>query len=199
MEIDNAHIGHLAWCGLIALHLARKDGVAHSSSQENLYLIRWLAAAEKQKRFPKETADHIRWLLREGREKGVLADLPGKLTYLWRAGSGALLMQNDLFRLQHVLHATRLTGWVHNVLSEDEWGQRKLMNINPAVSSIYLNEYELETGFDSQGRQVKAFPVRVAGNIEGLDIVLQRAGWRRESVNNTQFLHYLWANVPKSP
>lgn len=40
--------GHLAWCALVALALARQDGGVLSSAQENLFLTRWLASALKQ-------------------------------------------------------------------------------------------------------------------------------------------------------
>jgi len=39
--------GHLAWCALVALALARQDGGVLSSAQENLF-TRWLASALKQ-------------------------------------------------------------------------------------------------------------------------------------------------------
>ncbi|WP_231647388.1 hypothetical protein [Pantoea sp. BL1] len=63
-----------------------------------------------QRRFPRELASDNSWLLKEGREKGLRADLPNKLAYLWRAGNCNLQRQNDLFRLQHALHTIKLTG-----------------------------------------------------------------------------------------
>lgn len=39
--------GHLAWCALVALALARQDGGVLSPAQENLFLTRWLATALK--------------------------------------------------------------------------------------------------------------------------------------------------------
>lgn len=41
--------GHLAWCALVALALARQDGGVISPAQENLFLTRWLATALKQR------------------------------------------------------------------------------------------------------------------------------------------------------
>ncbi|WP_145033878.1 DUF2913 family protein [Pantoea ananatis] len=115
MDTGNTSTGHLAWCGLVALQLAKQDGTVITPAQESLFLTRWLAVAEKQRRFRKELASDIRWLLKEGREKGVRADLTGKLEYLWRSGSADLLAQNDLYRLQHALQQTkplptRITG-----------------------------------------------------------------------------------------
>ena len=53
----------LAWSALVALALARQDGVMQSASQENLFLVRWLATAQKQRRFSRDVAPDIAWLL----------------------------------------------------------------------------------------------------------------------------------------
>lgn len=76
--------GHLAWCALMALHLAEREGTVRSDMQKNLFLIRWLATAQKQRRFPREVAPDIDWLLRQGRTLGIRAKLPQKLDYLYR-------------------------------------------------------------------------------------------------------------------
>lgn len=71
--------GHLAWCALVALALARQNGGVISPAQENLFLTRWLATALKLRRFPREVAPDIEWLLKQGRQYGVGAKLAGKL------------------------------------------------------------------------------------------------------------------------
>ncbi|KGT88765.1 hypothetical protein NG99_21025 [Erwinia typographi] len=194
MDNGNTFAAHLAWCGLVALHLARLDGQVCSPGQENLFLTRWLATAEKQRRFRRELANDIRWLLKEGREKGMRADLPGKLHYLWRAGND-LKAQNDLFRLQHALHAVKLTGWDYRVLSESEWSGRRALKISPAVAGIYLKKSALENGFSLEGVQISPLPVRINGNLSALDTLLERAGWYRVSVPDEPQLHYLRAVV----
>lgn len=181
MDKDNLNVSHLAWCGLIALYTARQDGLVTSPAQDNLFLTRWLATAEKQRRFSRGLASDISWLLKEGRGKGLRADLPGKFDYLWRAGNGNLLAQNDLFRLQHALHAVKLTGWIYMVLAEGEWSGRRQLRLSPAVSGIYLNRSALETGFDKDGRQRIPLPARITGELAGLDVLLRRSGWRRET------------------
>lgn len=194
MDNGNLNASHLAWCGLVALHSARNDGQVSSPAQENLFLVRWLALAEKQRRFHRELANDIRWLLKEGRGKGVHADLPGKLDYLWRAGSGSLKDQNDLFRLQHALHAVKLTGWVYMVLSETEWSGRNRIRLSPSVSGIYINRAALDNGFDEGGKQRLPLPARITGNLAGLDVLLKRSGWHRELANDDDtLLHHLLA------
>ncbi len=52
-ENTTSALSHLAFCALVALGIARQDGMAGTPYAENLFLIRWLATAQKQKRFPK--------------------------------------------------------------------------------------------------------------------------------------------------
>ncbi|MEH8817221.1 DUF2913 family protein, partial [Klebsiella pneumoniae] len=70
---------HLAWCALVALALARQNGDVVSPVQENLFLTRWLATALKQRRFSRDVAPDIEWLLKQGRQLGVNAKLARKL------------------------------------------------------------------------------------------------------------------------
>lgn len=197
MDNGNLSASQLAWCGLVALQNARTDGQVSSPAQENLFLVRWLALAEKQRRFSREVAGDISWLLREGRSLGVHADLPGKLNYIWHAGSGRLKAQNDLYRLQHALHAVKLAGWVYMVQSENEWSGRNRIRLNSAVSGIYINRVALDNGFDEEGKQRFPLPARITGNIGnigGLDVLLKRSGWCREPVNgDAPMLHHLLA------
>jgi len=194
MDKDNLNVSHLAWCGLIALHIARGDGLVTSPAQDNLFLTRWLATAEKQRRFPRELASDISWLLKEGREKGLRADLPGKLEYLWRAGNGHLQAQNDLYRLQHALHAVKLTGWIYMVLSENEWSGRRQLRLSPSVSGVYLRRSALDNAFDEHGRQRSPLHARITGDLAALDKLLQRSGWRRGAAGGQDpRLHALFA------
>lgn len=48
-----------AWCALIALHTARKDGLIESESQENLFITLWFAQTKKQRRFSRDVATDI--------------------------------------------------------------------------------------------------------------------------------------------
>lgn len=195
MEFSNIYVGHLAWCGLIALHLARKAGTVNSPAQENLFLCRWLATAEKKRLFHRELANDIRWLLKEGRQMGLRADLSGKLEYLWRASTGSLLAQNDLFRLQHVMHAISLTGINYGVLTETEWEGRHAIRISPKVAGLFIRKADLETGFNEKGSQIAPLAVRITADIPAVDKLLSRAGWSREPDNTALYLHRLIASV----
>lgn len=197
MDSTNLYVDHLAWCALVALNMARQAGTVNSSAEENLFLCRWLAVAEKRRLFRRELASDIRWLLKEGREKGLRADLPGKLEYLWRSSRGDLLEQNDLFRLQHIMHAITLTGISYGVLTENEWEGRQAVRLNQKVPGLYLRKADLENGFNDDGAQVKPLAVRITAELGAVDALLARAGWMRSTENDDPFLHQLYTSAGK--
>ncbi len=191
MDNSNLYVDHLAWCALIALNMARKSGVVSSPAQENLFLCRWLVNAEKKRLFRRELAGDIRWLLKEGREKGLQAKLPGKLEYLWQASSGNLLAQNDMFRLQHIMHAITLTNINYAVLSESEWEGRHAVKLSPKEPGLFIRKNDLETSFDENGRQIQQLTVRITADLPAIDMLLSRAGWRRQPDNTSPLQHFL--------
>lgn len=196
MDTSDLYVDHLAWCGLVALYMARRAGTVTSPAQENLFLCKWLAVAEKKRLFRRELASDIRWLLKEGRVKGIQADLPGKLEYLWRASRSDLLAQNDLYRLQHVMHAITLTGINYAVLDEAGWEGRRAVRLSPKVPGLFIRKADIETGFDEQGIQLKPLSTRITANTEAVDALLSRAGWKREADESGPYLHRLFSAVP---
>lgn len=76
-------------------------GLVESESQENLFITHWFAQAKKQRRFSRDVATDVDWILNQGRTLGVRARLHHKLDYLWRSCTGELSEQNDLFRLTY--------------------------------------------------------------------------------------------------
>ncbi|STU22648.1 Protein of uncharacterised function (DUF2913) [Klebsiella pneumoniae] len=120
-ENTTSALSHLAFCALVALGLARQDGIAGTPYAENLFLIRWLATAQKQKRFPRSVAIDIQWLLERGRKHGPAGHLRQHLEYLFRSCSGNLAAQSDLFRLTYASETLKDQGWDNYVLDAHEW------------------------------------------------------------------------------
>lgn len=154
--------GHLAWCALIALLTAREDGLVESESQENLFITRWFAQAKKQRRFSRDVATEVDWILNQGRTPGVRARLHHKLDYLWRSCTGELSEQNDLFRLSCALELAKQYDWVYHVLSDSEWSGRRQIQPSASVNSICLLKSALDIGFNDDGTQVMPVPARLA-------------------------------------
>ena len=181
---QDARSAPLAWCALIALHLARQDGHIHSESQENLFLVRWLAGAEKQRRFSRDVAADISWLLKQGRLYGVNARLRSKLDYLWRAGSGDILEQTDMFRLTWGLDTLKGYRWGYYVLSDSEWSGRRRMRLSPDVNAVSLLQSSLKRAFAADGSQLHPVRVRVNGNVAALVALLSSCGWRLQQTDD---------------
>ena len=180
---------HLAWCGLVALSLARQDGGIASPAQENLFLTRWLATALKQRRFSRDVAPDIEWLLKQGRQHGIRARLPEKLDYLWRSCSGELSDQNDLFRLTYALETAKDMLWSYRLLNDREWDGRYAVALNAGVNGIYLSRENLDTAFDDSGKQIKPLMARITGNGAGLVTLFRQCGWLAEPDRDRSSLH----------
>lgn len=172
-----AESGHLAWCALVALYLARQDGKVTSATQDNLFLTRWLATALKQRRFPREVGQDIEWLLAQGRRFGARAELVKKLNYLWTSCTGALSEQNALFRLTFAMETAKGEGWLYRLFSDREWSGCRAVTLNAGVNGIYVLRRSLDTAFDENGQQVTALMARLTGNIKGLMPLLAHCGW----------------------
>lgn len=160
--------GHLAWCALVALALARQKGDVLSPAQENLFLTRWLATALKQRRFSRDITPDIEWLLKQGRQLGVNAKLASKLNYLWRSCTGELSEQNDLFRLTYALETAKDMHWNYRLLGDREWSGRYAVALNTGVNGIYLSRSNLDVAFDDSGRQINPLTARLTGNVASL-------------------------------
>lgn len=173
--------GHLAWCALVALLTAREDGLVKSESQENLFITRWFAQAKKQRRFSRDVATDIDWILNQGRTLGVRARLRHKLDYLWRSCTGELSEQNDLFRLTYALELAKQCDWVYYVLSDNEWNRLCQIQPSTSVNSICLLKSALDIGFNDDGMQVMPVPTRIDGRVDGLNALLKSCGWEAVS------------------
>lgn len=192
--------GHLAWCALIALHMARLDGAVRSVSQENIFLIRWLSTALKQHRFPREVAPDIHWLLKQGRRLGARSELCDKLDYLWRTCNGILLEQNDLFRLTYAIETAKQMDYSFHHLNDREWSGCRVLAGNTTADAIYLSRTSLDVSFNDDGQQIAPLFVRLTGNIARLEQILNRYGWCTENCldNPIPFLYRLVVPAPLS-
>lgn len=187
--------GHLAWCALVALMTAREDGLVESESQENVFITRWFAQVKKQRRFSRDVATDVDWILNQGRTLGVRARLRYTLDYLWRSCTGELSEQNDLFRLTCALELAKQYDWVYHVLSDSEWSGRRQIKPSASVNSICLLKSALDNGFNDDGTQVMPVTAIIGGRIDGLNALLKTCGW--EAVSNDEHWKLVAINVGK--
>ncbi|EHS0390637.1 DUF2913 family protein [Salmonella enterica] len=174
----NEKTAHLVWCAMIALGLARQDGRVQSEQQENLFLVRWFADAERQRRFSRDVSTDIRWMLQQGRSLGVRAQLARKLDYIWRSTTGNIMEQTELFRLTWGLETAKSQQWVYHVLSDTEWLRLRRQSLNPDICAVYIPKSALEKAFSEKGKQSSPVPVRITGNAEAFSLLLASCGWQ---------------------
>ena len=166
-------LSHLAFCALVALALERQSGGASTPYAETLFLIRWLATAQKQRRFPKSVAVDIQWLLERGRKHGAVARLRQHLEYLWRSCSGNLAEQSDLFRLTYATETLKQLGWDNAVMSSREWRNGVLPETG-ITNGFYVEKAALNAAYDRDGRHRQPVEVRVVGDVVAFIDVLGR-------------------------
>ncbi|MEL7630919.1 DUF2913 family protein [Pectobacterium aroidearum] len=176
-EPRTKEIGHMAWCGLIALALARHDKRISSATQENLFLTSWLATALKQHRFSRSVAPDIEWLVKKGRTQGMQARLASKLEYLWCSCAGDILAQSDLFRLTAAVETAKDKGWKYCLLNDREWVNPPGIDVVPGAKRIHLSRSLLEKGFDDDGQQSTPLYIRLTGNVAELQTLIEPFGW----------------------
>lgn len=187
-EESLADLAHLAWCALVGLHLAQQDGQALSPLTTHTFLVRWLADAQKQRRFPRSVASDIDSLLRLGRQKGPAAELLKRLEYLHQSCTEPLVQQSDLFRLTHAIEYLRSQGWVNAVVTYEEWVPGALYAEYANVSALLVKKSELQRHFTEEGKQSAPVDFIVVGDSRVVSDALvarelryaireQHAGW----------------------
>ena len=106
----DTELAHLAWCILVAIKIARREGKALTALQTHIFIMQWLSNAQKRKVFPKSLAPDILWLLDQGKRYGPAARLFSKVEYIWLASSGELSSQSVLFRFTCMIDTLRTIG-----------------------------------------------------------------------------------------
>ncbi|AKE59374.1 hypothetical protein F384_12760 [Citrobacter amalonaticus Y19] len=158
-------LAHFAWCALVALRTAQQDGQALSPLSAHAFLLRWLATAQKQKRFPRAIASNIEELLTLGRSKGPVASLLHRLEYLWASCTGQVPAQSDLYRLAYAIEQLKSQGWVNAVVSDEEWGCEGLAEEYSGTDALLTRKSALTCGFSGEGKLIAPVEFLVAGDL----------------------------------
>ena len=182
VEEKNRWLGKLAFAALVALKLAQWDGKAARNAQsENLFLLRWLQTALKQKRFHRCVVHDFEWLINLGQQRLVTSKLKSRLEYLWRSCCCDIASQSDLFRLTYATELLKDLGWDSVVLSDDRW--QKLIAKKPVLTAIptfYVTQSALTEGFSDEGKQVNSVDFWVQGNKEQFSEVIKQHHFKGE-------------------
>ena len=176
VEEKNRWLGKLAFAALVALKLAQWDGKAARNAQsENLFLLRWLQTALKQKRFHRCVVHDFEWLINLGQQRLMTSKLKSRLEYLWRSCCCDIASQSDLFRLTYATELLKDLGWDSVVFSDKRW--QKLIAKKPIVTAIptfYVTQSALTVGFSDEGKQVNSVDFWVLGDKKQFSEVIKQ-------------------------
>ncbi|EJV8770372.1 DUF2913 family protein [Salmonella enterica] len=164
-------LGHFAWCAQIALGIARRDKTVTTPVQEHIFLMNWLTTAQKRKIFPREIASEIDYLIRTGKQQGIIAGLKRKLTFIYKSCCEDISEQSDLFRLTFALEELKNKGWISHTLSTADW---KKEWEGPFTPAIYIELPALQEAFSDEGKQLKPLHIRITGDSAPISETLNR-------------------------
>ncbi|MCY1700946.1 DUF2913 family protein [Lelliottia sp. SL45] len=156
-------LGHFAWCALVALRLAQRDGQAQSPLMEHAFLMRWLGTAQRQKRFSRAIAGEIEDLLRFGRQKGAGAQLQQRLEGVLTASNGQGQEQSELHRLTFAIDRLKSQGWINAVVTDKEWRRESLQREYAGERAMLVRKSELVRQFSDAGRLMAPVTFMVTG------------------------------------
>ncbi|MEQ5091560.1 DUF2913 family protein [Providencia rettgeri] len=169
-------LGKLAFAALVALKLTQRDGKTPLNPQaENLFLLRWLQTALKQKRFHRCVAHDFEWLINLGQQRLMGPKLKSQLEYLWRVCCCDIASQSDVFRLTAATQVLKNLGWDSVVLSDEHWD--KMIAEKPhrdAVPTFYVAKTALTAGFNDEGQQVNLVNFWVLGEPQQFSMVMKQ-------------------------
>ncbi|EWG71159.1 MULTISPECIES: DUF2913 family protein [unclassified Enterobacter] len=167
-------LAHFAWCALVALRTAQQDGQALSPLSTHAFLLRWLATAQKQKRFPRAIASDIERLVVLGRQKGPAASLFSRLEYLWSSCYGPVSAQSDLYWLTYAIEQLKSQGWVNAAVSDGDWDNEALLvQEYRDTDALLVRKSALTCGFSDEGKLVAPLEFLVTGNLSACTEVFQ--------------------------
>lgn len=173
-NVTTTEVAHLAFCALVALHLANKNSSLNTPTAENIFLVRWLMEAQKQRRFSKNVANDIQWLLERGRHAGLTGQLKLHLEYIWFSCSGHPEKQSDLFRLSYAMETLKARGWEHRIINERKKIESRIKSHIIQKKRYHIQKDDLESCFATDGQQRKILFLRMTGDIVEFFEILKR-------------------------
>jgi len=168
----DTELAHLAWCIMVAVTLARREGKAQSPLQTHMFIMQWLSTAQKRKLFPKSLAQDIIWLQEQGKRNGPAARLFSKVEYIWLASSGELASQSTLFRFTCMIDTLRTMGWQDYLLSDTDW--QNGWKSDSEIPAVYTQKSGLHESFTEAGALIQPLELRLTGEPAGIFPLLEQ-------------------------
>ncbi|MFC0227374.1 DUF2913 family protein [Serratia aquatilis] len=173
-DIDNknSELAHFAFCAQVALKFAEQEGKISSLLDEHLFLLRWLVTAQKQKRFSKQVAPEIAWLISRGRKLGLQSRLHERVRHLYLSWVDPINQQPDLHRITYIIEALKNAGWRYYVLTPEEWLTGEVPSRVKGINVLMVEMNHLTSVFCKEGSQLEPLEIRVLGDLQVFGILL---------------------------
>ncbi|EBB6726176.1 DUF2913 family protein [Salmonella enterica] len=157
---------HMCWCLMVAVNMARHAGQIPSPLQEHLFIMQWLANAQKRHLFPKTVAKDISIFIAYGKQFGFGAKLYDKVESIYRSGLREPGDESALFRFNHLIETLKKRGWFDHLMSSQEW--ENYQKLSETANAVYTSKDLLNDSFDDKGALVRPLPLRFIGDTSGI-------------------------------
>ncbi|MBS7522446.1 DUF2913 family protein [Serratia ureilytica] len=171
-------LAHLSWCIIIAVKLARQEGRIITPSHEHMFIMQWLANAQKYKLFPRTFAQDILWFQGLGKRYGLKANLYKKAEAVLTTQSLETEYQSYLFRFTQFFEELKQFGWSGYVLPDTPENSQR--GIGESTSVIYVKQSALVESFDNRGSLIIPLNFKVKGNVAQIQSLLVKFQFNNE-------------------
>lgn len=180
---DSQAKAHMAWCALVALFMAVKNGHVPDKKSENDYIYEWLLSALEEKRFCSSATKEIAWLIKQHCKLGNEANIRAKLFFLWNNGAGAIKEDAELLQLTLAVNSAVKDGWIYKLIEDHQWEQYINSLSKHSFDCLMVNRKSLDNAFDTKGRQKGNIDALIIGDISTLIKHLTGFGWYANATN----------------
>lgn len=173
-EKKRHQVANLAWCALIALHMARKHRLTEQDKHD--FLVNWLKKAYADISIHTEVKEDIGWFLQQAAVHGKKAYLVRKLTYVWHMTTGQMIDNADMLKLTRAINFAQSLGWRYRL--QEETNLFNCHNTELSVTNIIIIfRLSLDDAFNSYGKQVRPVKACIKGNINSMKEILRGFQW----------------------
>jgi hypothetical protein len=178
-------LSKFSWRALVAIGIAKWDNKINSKMAEHLFIMKWLSMARKRKVFSKSVVKELHWLIDEGKQKSINANLKFRLEYLYYKSSDDKAMHNSYFKLTRIIEKLKKHGWKSFLLTPKQWSNLYEINQKRNNNYIFMDEAQLQRSFGNFGEITEPFYIRVDGDIDGAKCTFKKYELVIDRIENT--------------
>ena len=181
---------HIAFCALVSLGIHSRDNGSDSFIQENIFILRWLTTAKKNKCFSPVFDSYLEKLTDLTRQQISTTSMKRKLESFYQFSSLEHVAQTDYYRLQQARQELNNAGYRWFNLSASEL-QKKLGHLNEA--GIFTEKTAFSLTFTTLGKQIAPLRMIVPRMDSAIVDIFSRNNFQ---INGKEKNNLLWMLSP---